>query len=208
MTAAPQTPPLTFETIEEAISAVRRGGMRLSTARRLVLEAFFAAEGPVSAVHLAHTLSIDESSVYRNLEVLERHGLIRHVHLGHGPGLYVLVGRHEVEYLYCERCAKVTAVTPDQLDPLRQTIRNLFGYEARFTHFAIVGLCEQCAAQSSSSEPDDEEGPVEDLHAHHHDSSGVHTHEAPSGHEHLHSHGDYVHSHPHAHDAVTGEHRP
>jgi Fur family transcriptional regulator, ferric uptake regulator len=147
MTVAAQTPPLAFNTIEEAIRAVRAGGMRLSTARRLVLEAFFAAEGPVSAVHLAQTLSIDESSVYRNLEVLERHGLIRHVHLGHGPGLYVLVGRHEVEYLYCEGCAKVTAVTPDQLDPIREQVKQQFGHEARFTHFAIVGLCEQCAAQ-------------------------------------------------------------
>jgi Fur family ferric uptake transcriptional regulator len=183
MTIAAQTPALIFDTIEEAIGAVRQRGMRLSTARRLVLEALFAAEGPVSAVHLAHTLSIDESSVYRNLEVLERHGLVRHVHLGHGPGLYVLVGRHEVEYLYCERCAKVTAVTPDQLDPLRQTIRERFGYEARFTHFAIVGLCGQCAAQPTGSPP------------------------APSGHEQMHSHGDHVHSHPHAHDASPDEHR-
>jgi Fur family ferric uptake transcriptional regulator len=183
MTVAAQTPALMFDTIEEAIEAVRRGGMRLSTARRLVLEALFAAEGPVSAAHLAHTLSIDESSVYRNLEVLERHGLIRHVHLGHGPGLYVLVGRHEVEYLYCERCAKVTAVTPDQFDPLRQTIRERFGYEARFTHFAIVGLCRHCAAEPPSS-------PI-----------------APSGHEQMHSHGDHVHAHPHAHDATSDEHR-
>lgn len=153
MTVAPQTPPLSFTTIEEAISAVRRGGMRLSTPRRLVLEALFAADGPVSAPYLAQRLAIDESSVYRNLEVLERHGLIRHVHLGHGPGLYVLVGRHEVEYLYCERCAKVTVLTPDQLDPLRRMIKDRFGHEARFTHFAIVGLCGRCAAQPAPSSP-------------------------------------------------------
>ena len=146
MTVAAHTPPLVFDTIEEAVRAVRGGGMRLSTARRLVLEALFAADGPVSAAHLAHALSIDESSVYRNLEVLERHGLIRHVHLGHGPGLYALVGRHEVEYLYCERCAKVTAARPDQLDPIRKSIKKRFGYEARFTHFAIVGLCARCQA--------------------------------------------------------------
>ena len=145
MTVAAHTPPLMFDTIEEAVRAVRRGGMRLSTARRLVLEAFFAAEGPLSAVHLADTLSIDESSVYRNLEVLERRGLVRHVHLGHSPGLYVLVGEDEIEYLYCERCAKVTAVAPDRLDPVRDRIRQRFGYTARFTHFPIVGVCDECA---------------------------------------------------------------
>ena len=148
MTVAPQRPALSFSTLEEAISAVRQGGKRLSTARRLVLEALFRADGPVSAAHLAHELSIDESSVYRNLEVLERHGLIRHMHLGHGPGLYVLVGGHEVEYLYCERCTKVTSVEPEQLDPLRREIKRRFGYEVCFTHFAIVGICAQCGQAS------------------------------------------------------------
>lgn len=182
MTVAAHTPPLRFDTLEEAIRAVRGGGMRLSTARRLVLEAFFAAEGPISAVHLAQTLSIDESSVYRNLEVLEHHGLIRHVHLGHGPGLYALVGRHEVEYLYCERCGKVTAVPPKQLDPVRKNIKKRFGYEARFTHFAIVGLCERCAAVPHPAAA----GP----HGEHTSHDGSHT----SGQ--LHAHGGYVHSHP------------
>lgn len=192
MTVAPQTPALRFDTIEEAVRAVRQGGMRLSTARRLVLEAFFAADGPVSAVHLAQTVSIDESSVYRNLEVLERHGLIRHVHLGHGPGLYALVGRHEVEYLYCEQCAKVTAVTPDQLEPVRSTIKKRFGYEARFTHFAIVGLCERCAATPR---------PASNPH-------GQHTspHESRSSGD-LHTHGNYVHSHPAAHASIEDEAR-
>ena len=81
---------------------MRARGMRLSTPRRLVLEALFAAEGPVSAEQLARALGLDVTSVYRNLEVLERHGLIRHVHLGHGPGCMSLFGRDEVEYLYCD----------------------------------------------------------------------------------------------------------
>jgi Fur family ferric uptake transcriptional regulator len=183
MTVAAKTPPLVFETIEEAIRAVREAGMRLSTPRRLVLEALFSAEGPVSAVHLAHTLAIDESSVYRNLEVLERHGLIRHVHLGHGPGLYALVGRDEVEYLYCEGCHKVTAATPDQLDPVRKTIRKRFGYEARFTHFAIVGLCERCAAAARPAA----------------DTETGETSRDPLRGGHPHGHGNYIHSHPAAH---------
>jgi Fur family transcriptional regulator, ferric uptake regulator len=151
MTVSPDAPRLVFGDLEGAVAALRASGLRLSTARRLVLEGMFAADGPVSAAQLARALAIDESSVYRNLEVLERHGLVRHVHLGHGPGLYALMGEAEVEYLYCERCAKVTPVAPDQFDLIRQQIKDRFGYTARFTHFAIVGLCEQCAAQPSAS---------------------------------------------------------
>jgi Fur family ferric uptake transcriptional regulator len=116
MTIAPDVPRLVVNDPAEAIRALRDSGLRLSTARRLIIEALFAADGPVSAQRLAQELSLDESSIYRNLELLERQGLTRHVHLGHGPGLYALVGRDDGEYLYCEGCGKVTVVGPDELD--------------------------------------------------------------------------------------------
>ena len=188
MTTSPDAPRLRFDSLDEAVDALRARGLRLSTARRLILEALFTAEGPVSAVHLARALSIDESSVYRNLEVLEGHGVVRHVHLGHGPGLYVLLGGDEAEYLYCNACAKVTVVTPERLDSVRTEIARVAGYQTRFTHFAIVGLCETCAA--SLDETDD--------HAHDPRPAGV-----PRD---AHSHGDFVHSHSRRH-AETHAHR-
>jgi len=202
MTFAPDAPALRFDTPAKAITTLRDRGLRLSAARRLVLEALFDADGPVSAAHLADTVAIDESSVYRNLEVLERHGIVRHLHLGHGPGLYVLLGGDEVEYLYCERCAKVTSVGSDRLAPVRQSIREAFGYETRFTHFAIVGRCADCAADERTFTGRDE-------------SSGTESHEhrappddgeAADTHDHAHSHGDYVHSHPHPHTGRGHDH--
>jgi Fur family ferric uptake transcriptional regulator len=150
MTIAPDVPRLAVTSPEEAIRALRDSGLRLSTVRRLVIEGLFAADGPVSAPELALQLSLDESSVYRNLEVLERHGLTRHVHLGHGPGLYALIGRDDGEYLYCERCGKVTLLRADELEPVRDHIKSHFGHAARFTHFAIVGFCEECASSGRS----------------------------------------------------------
>lgn len=144
MTHAHQVPALAVVAPAEAIAALRAAGLRISTARRLVIEALFTAAGPVSAAELAGELRIDESSVYRNLELLERHGLVRHLHLGHGPGLYVLAGTGDAEYLFCERCHKVTAVAPADLDPIREAIEQRFGHHARFTHWAIVGVCADC----------------------------------------------------------------
>jgi len=144
VTVSPDVPPLAVDNVGQAAQALRDSGLRLSTPRRLVLEALFAADGPVAAGDLARELSIDESSVYRNLEVLEHHGLVRHVHLGHSAGLYALVSEDEVEYLYCERCQKVRTVTPAQLDPVRSRIEQQFGFSARFAHFPIVGVCAEC----------------------------------------------------------------
>lgn len=153
MPEAAPTPHRHFATIEEAVSDLRGRGLRLSTARRLVLEAIFAAEGPVSAQQLAGELGVDLTSVYRNLELLERFGVVGHVHLAHGAGLYMLTGRQEAEYLYCERCGGVTPVTAEVLEPARAVIRERFGFEARFSHFAIVGLCRRCSADPSDSAP-------------------------------------------------------
>lgn len=176
MTSAPQVPALRFQTLEEAVAAMRECGLRLSTARRLILEDLFAADGPVSAEYVARRVQLDVASVYRNLETMERHGLVRHVHLGHGPGLYVLVGRGEREHLYCEGCGAVRTLDPEQLDPLRDAVREQFGFEVRFTHFPIVGLCPRCDAKRGA------------------DQTSAHTED--EAHEHQHSHGDHVHSHP------------
>ena len=200
MTSAPQVPTLRFETLDGAVAAMRERGLRLSTARRLILEDLFAADGPVSAEYVARRLQLDVASVYRNLETMERHGLVRHVHLGHGPGLYVLVGRGEREHLYCEACGAVRTVDPERLEPLRDLIKELSGFEAHFTHFPIVGLCARCAAKRNEDEARGEE--EHEAHHHVHDAEApphVHEHAEGQAHEHQHSHGDHVHSHPHAH---------
>jgi Fur family ferric uptake transcriptional regulator len=149
MTVAPRREPLRFEDLADVVAALRRDGGRLTAPRRQVLEALFAAEGLVSAEQIAAGagtgVEIEPASVYRNLERLEELGVVHHVHLGHGPGLYGLVGHGEREYLVCEDCGRVTAADPEQLDRARAAIREDLGYEARFTHFPIHGRCAHCA---------------------------------------------------------------
>lgn len=148
MTDPAQTPPLHYEGIDEVFTALRAAGHRVTTPCRLVVEALFAAEGPASAQQIARDTGMSESepsSVYRNLERLESLGVARHVHLGHGPSLYTLVGSGEREYLLCERCGRATSVDPAELDAVRGKIEEQFGYRPSFSHFPIVGLCAECA---------------------------------------------------------------
>ena len=69
---------------------------------------------------------------------------MRHVHLGHGPGLYSLAARDDVEFVTCERCGAYDAVDPERLDAARELIERELGYRPRFTHFPIVGVCGAC----------------------------------------------------------------
>lgn len=138
------------EDLSSAMALMRERGLRVSAARRLVLEALLAADGPMSAEQIAEGIggrvpSSDIASVYRNLQALQDIGVVRHVHLGHGPGLHALAVGGEREYLTCERCADYRAVRPQELDGVRALIERSFGYHASFTHFPIVGLCPGCA---------------------------------------------------------------
>lgn len=151
MTVSHLHPPISVDSVAAACEALRDRGMRVSTARRLVVEALIAADGPVSAERIADGIDgrlplSDLTSVYRNLESFEEIGLVRHVHLGHGPGLYALATAEDREYLVCESCDRITALDASELDDVRELIRQRFGYEARFSHFPIVGLCPECAA--------------------------------------------------------------
>jgi Fur family transcriptional regulator, ferric uptake regulator len=140
--------------LSSAMALMRARGLRVSAARRLVLEALLAADGPMSAEQIAEGIggrvpSSDIGSVYRNLQALEDIGVVRHVHLGHGPGLHALAVTGEREYLTCERCADYRAVPSQELDAVRDLIQRQFGYRASFIHFPIVGLCAGCAAAVS-----------------------------------------------------------
>jgi Fur family transcriptional regulator, ferric uptake regulator len=149
MTAPGTGPRLDAPDLESAVEALRAAGLRVSAARRLVLEALYAADGPVTAEQVAGGLAgrlprSDLASVYRNLETLEEIGLVRHFHLGHGPGLYAPTGSGEREYLVCVSCGAVKTVDPDEMEPVRSEIRKRFGYEARFSHFPVLGSCPDC----------------------------------------------------------------
>jgi Fur family ferric uptake transcriptional regulator len=182
VTTSPIREPLQFESLDEVLDVLRDSGHRVSATRRIVLEALFEADGPVSADHIAEGLGgtrtkAERTSVYRTLERLEELGVVRHVHIGHGPGLYALVGGGESAYLSCENCHRVTAVEVGQLDSVSAEVRKRFGYEARFTHFAILGLCAECAkSPGSDGNPGDGTG---------------------TPHQHTHVHGGFIHAHAH-----------
>ena len=148
MTVSHATPPLSIGSVDEALRALRERGLRASAARRLVLEALFAAERPVSAEEIAAGLAgrlpgSDLTSVYRNLEMLEELGFITHVHLGHGPGLYALAASDR-GFLVCESCGQVRTLEGEGLAALREAVRSSSGYKVRFSHFPLVGVCPDC----------------------------------------------------------------
>ena len=71
---------------------------------------------------------------------------MRHVHLGHGPGLYALAGSLADGYVVCDRCGQARGLRlATSSTRYARRCASAFGYEAAFSHFPIVGLCPDCA---------------------------------------------------------------
>jgi Fur family ferric uptake transcriptional regulator len=135
--------------VPAAITTLRVRGLRVSSARRLVLEALFAAEGPVTAEAIAGGLdgrlpSSDLASVYRNLDTLEEIGIARHFHVAHGAGLYALVNRSQAGYVACEACGAHRALDHSTVAQIAAVLREASGFEPQLVHFPIAGHCPEC----------------------------------------------------------------
>ncbi len=142
--ASPQRP-VGVERLCDALTLLREQGVRITGSRRAVLGVLFAGDELRTAEEVAATAFVDLASAYRNLETLEQLGIVRHVHLGHGPGLYARSGLAELEHAVCESCGRHQSVRASNLQAARDAIHAATGIVARFSHFPIVGRCDACA---------------------------------------------------------------
>jgi Fur family transcriptional regulator, ferric uptake regulator len=137
-----------FETVEDVLALLREQGGRVTSSRRLLLHAFFDDPGHWTAEELAEAVQVEapdihRSTVYRNLEELERMGVIVHAHLGHGPATYHLAARAHCHFV-CEECGTAFEVPDELLKDLSKNARARFGFEINAPHFAVLGRCKDC----------------------------------------------------------------
>src|SRR4051812_5353500 len=149
MTVPHETRALAPASVPAAFTTLRVRGLRVSSARRLVIEALFAADGPVTAEAIATGLqgrfpSSDLASVYRNLDTLEEIGLVHHFHVAHGAGLYTLAAADRHGYAACERCGAHLPLDRDTVARVAAVLREACGYEPQLVHFPVVGHCPEC----------------------------------------------------------------
>jgi Fe2+ or Zn2+ uptake regulation protein len=158
VTTAPER--TSAERVEEVLSLLRARGGRVTTARRQLLEALFASAGHRTAEDLAAEIQarapdIHLSTIYRNLDELERLGVIVHTHLGHGPASYHLSSSAH-GHLVCERCG-LTLEAPEELfASLSKGAEGRFGFHIDPRHFAVLGRCAGCSTSTRRPSSGDE----------------------------------------------------
>jgi Fe2+ or Zn2+ uptake regulation protein len=139
--------------LETVLELLRANGGRVTSPRRAILRALIDHDGHPTAEQLTSAVQADqpdvnESTVYRFLDELERLGVVDHVHLGHGPAVYHFADDAHL-HLVCETCGRVTEVPDKVVATLRRQLHAEFAFDIDPRHFAVLGRCKVCARPSA-----------------------------------------------------------
>lgn len=92
--------------------------------------------------------TVNITTVYRALDLLEELALLRHTQIGQGPPTYS-PEEHEHLHLACEHCGRLDEVPRDVVGGLAGTLRERYGFELDASHLALPGCCADCARRGS-----------------------------------------------------------
>ena len=86
------------------------------------------------------------TTVYRNLQVLVKQGLIRSRHLPNGEVLYAPVER-DIHHLTCVSCGETTRLQGCPVKKMKVTQQTSEKFELLFHTLEYFGLCQNCSQE-------------------------------------------------------------
>ncbi len=129
---------------------LRERGFRLTPQREMVLSVLHEIEDFATADEIYSRVSelsssVDISTVYRTLELLQDFHMVASVDPGDGQRRYELLGLHGHHFhLVCRACGKIIGVEPEAIEAFATQIEDQHGFELDVEHLSVPGLCETC----------------------------------------------------------------
>ncbi len=133
---------------------LRQAGQRVTPQRALILDAF-SPGAHLSADEVYTHLEgiapeINRSTVYRTLELYRDIGLISETDLGGGMRHYELLDAERHHHLICRHCQRQIELEDEVVAPLRDDIRQHYGFEPVIDHLAVFGVCAACRDENDA----------------------------------------------------------
>lgn len=129
---------------------LRDSGHRLTPQRAAVLAAVerlgHATPEQVHAEIATTDESVNLSTVYRTLELLDELGVIRHAHLTDRAPTYHARTDHEHVHLICRQCQDLISVSESAVAAALGPLADAHGFEPDYGHLVVFGLCKNCKA--------------------------------------------------------------
>jgi len=132
------------------IRQLRERGFRLTPQREIILSVLHEIEGFASAEEIHARVrdfssSVDLSTVYRTLDLLQGFGLVASAEPTHGQRRYELLGLHGPHvHLICQVCGKVMGVDPAITGALAERLAETHGFTLDVGRLSLQGWCRAC----------------------------------------------------------------
>ena len=136
--------------IKRTMDKLAEQGYRLTPQRAMILSVIESSDHHISAEEIYSQIAdkypqVNISTVYRNLELLKRLGLVYEIDLGEGCDRYHAESKGHHHHLICENCGVVIDIDESTLARLQDVLFHRYSFRARLRHVAIFGICDTCS---------------------------------------------------------------
>ncbi|NLY75821.1 MAG: transcriptional repressor [Firmicutes bacterium] len=138
------------------INHLNNKGQKLTSQRKIILNAFLNSEHHVSTEELYDTLKQDYpaiglATVYRTLKLLCECGLAIELRLSDGIVRYEHLFNHDHhDHLVCMRCGKIIEVVEPEIEELQEKLARDHGFSVIYHQMELYGICRECDNNSDS----------------------------------------------------------
>lgn len=131
----------------------RENGLRLTNQRRLIFSILESAPTHLNVKEILEQArqvdpGIDLVTIYRNLAVLKKLGVVDELDLLHLRGdqhYYEAKQERAHSHVACLQCNKVMEFSSPAMDRMAREIRDELGFDIRFMRMEVGGTCADCS---------------------------------------------------------------
>ncbi len=124
-------------------------GFRVTPQRLLILDAVCEGQGHTSFGEIYRRVkemdsTIDQSTIYRTLNVLCEIGIVVSADIGEDGTVYEIAGKTPHHHLVCRECGAVQALNHDVVQTLFDAVQREHRFMVHTNHLVLSGLCQEC----------------------------------------------------------------
>ena len=134
--------------LEDALSALKALGHRLTAPRKAILEVMAAESRPLSAEDIHHYVeqqtACDLATVYRNMDACLEADIVQKCMLENGKVLFELIGKHDHHHhIICRKCERTDRIDLCLTEEMEAIAASL-GFTEVDHVLELYGICGTC----------------------------------------------------------------
>ncbi len=137
-------------TTSAILTRLSKIGFKQTNVRKLMVTLFIESQKPISADEVLRSLNKkhitpNKTTVYREIEFLCKHSVIREVDFGEGKKRYELTTNDHHHHAMCTRCLDIQCVElASDVDALERVLSQKINFKTTGHLLEFFGVCAKC----------------------------------------------------------------